>query len=104
MTDKIAQNFAKFHQSNPHVYELFDRFTRQMMASSAVGSAKLIFERLRWELMLRTDTEAPKLNNNYTALYAREWEKRNPARKGFFKKRVRRKHTTDSTEFDEAAE
>lgn len=100
MTDQIQANFASFHAQNPIVYQLFDRYAREMLTAVGKGSAKLIFERIRWELTIKTTMDAPKLNNNYTALYARLWEQNHPQHAGFFSKRVRRKHTIDSTEFD----
>jgi len=100
MTDRIAENFEKFHAENPHVFEMFSRFAIEMWLRREHGSASLIFERMRWEFMLDTGHDAPRLNNNYRALYAREWEGRNPNRRGFFRKRIRRANTIDSTAFD----
>ena len=103
--DRIAENFAEFHAENPQVFNLFDRFTRQAIAAGHKrGSAKQVFERIRWETAVYKDDLIGrlKLNNNMTALYARLWEERNPEHRGFFAKRKRRAHTFDSTEFAEA--
>ncbi len=105
MVDQIAINFGIFHRKNPEVYELFDRFARKMLRGSKHGAAKLIFERIRWHVTVDVITEdPPKLNNNFTALYARLWEERNPTHIGFFRKRERRTDTVDSTDFDLAEE
>lgn len=96
--DKIAQNFWRFHIEHPDVYRMFDHYTRIMIDSGLRnGSAALVAERIRWETTLRgTGRGVVKLNNNYRALYARLWEERNPERKGFFRKRVRRDQSADS--------
>lgn len=89
--DKIQEDFERFHAHNPRVYRLFDRFTRECIAKGQRrGSAKAIFERIRWEYQVELrDSLAtvPKLNNNYTSRYARLWCEFNPEHKGFFRKR-----------------
>lgn len=96
--DLIQRNFERFHQDNPHVYALFDRFARELMARGQHGSAKLIFERIRWEMRITTATDQPvKLNNNYSSRYARLWERRNPHHEGFFRTRRLSEQTSDST-------
>lgn len=88
--DEINEAFWAFHEANPEVYNLFDRFTRELIgARYPHGSAKLIFERIRWETMVLTRGSGPvKLNNNFTSRYARLWEHRNPQHKGFFRQRA----------------
>lgn len=82
----MRETWERFHAENPHVYRLFERF-----AFEAIGAgrerfgAKAIWERLRWELGVRVvGAEAPKLNNNHTAYYAREFVRRNPKHAGLF--------------------
>lgn len=103
MTDRIAIDFEAFNIENPRVYELFDRFTRELIrAGREHGSAGLIAERIRWETTIDFDrSKQPplKLNNNYWALYARLWESNNPQYKGFFHKRERRSVTVSSTRY-----
>lgn len=103
MTDKIAIDFEKFNIENPRVYELFDRFTRELIrAGRDTGSASQVTERIRWEATINFDrTKEPplKVNNNYRALYARLWESNNPEHKGFFRKRERRSVTVNSTRY-----
>lgn len=88
--DKINEAFWAFHEKHPEVYQLFSEFTFQLiLAGYEHGSAKLIFERIRWETMVRADAKGPvKLNNNYTSRYARLWEHRNPLYPGFFRRRA----------------
>lgn len=68
----IHDAFMVFHKENPHVYELFVRFARELMkAGKRKGSSKLIIERMRWEMIIQTRDVDFKLNNNYTSRYAR---------------------------------
>lgn len=86
--DEINEAFWKFYQEHPDVYELFDRFTWQLIKRGYDrGSAKLIFERIRWETMFRAPGPV-KINNNFTSRYARLWEHKNPEHKGFFRHRA----------------
>lgn len=97
MTDTIARNFARFNADNPRVYEWFDYFTRQLIASGHKnGSAKMVCERIRWETHVATVGTPVKINNNYTAMYARMWMKYNPSHAGFFRLRARSEDTADS--------
>ena len=100
--DEIHEAFWRFHRQNPEVYALFDRFTRQLIAAGYErGSAKLIFERIRWETMFRAPG-AVKLNNNYTSRYARLWEGQNPKHKGFFRTRALNPFSVNSVRVPEA--
>lgn len=67
----IAEQFAIFHDINPHVYDNLVRMARDLVARGhqRVGVG-MLFEVLRWSSM-RTDSEAWKLNNNYRSHYAR---------------------------------
>lgn len=73
-TDGIQSQFADFHAANPDVYDRLVQMTEQLVARgrTKVGM-KMLFEVLRWEHLLRTtDPNSDfKLNNNYTAHYAR---------------------------------
>lgn len=71
---KIESAFLEFDRKNPHVWALFCRFAQQMIERGhKTLSAKLIFERMRWEVMMTTTDPSYKLNNNFTAYYARKW-------------------------------
>lgn len=69
----MAERFEQFHGDNPHVYETLVRLAREWVV--ATGQHKLgtkaLFERARWELAIATSDPDYKLNNNYTAYYAR---------------------------------
>ncbi len=95
--DRIQANFEKFHAENPHVYQLFCRFTQQMRDSGCEhGGAKMIAERIRWETGVVTTSDPPvKLNNNYTSRYARMWM-RDYRCAGFFRIRELAAKSVDS--------
>ena len=81
--------FLAFHQANPIVYQLWDKFTREALAKGQerVGAA-LIMERIRWETSIvlvdaRPDGGTLKINDHHKAYYARLWMKNNPEHKVF---------------------
>lgn len=83
--------FERFHRDNPHIYRLFDRFAREVIAKGhRQFAARAIFHRIRWETMVVTTGEDFKINNNYSAAYARRWMQDNPEYEGFFRTRATR--------------
>lgn len=101
--DQIDEDFWRFHGLNPEVYELFDRFARELIrAGHRHGSANLIFERIRWETAIDPNGGEPvKLNNNYRSRYARLWENRNPRHRGFFRTRALNPVSSNATHVPE---
>lgn len=91
----IEKRFWAFHLSNPIVYRLFSKFTKEAAQVTNHYSAKAVYERIRWSLDFETtettinpDTNKPlKLNNDFTAHYARLFMQRNPELDGFFRTR-----------------
>lgn len=68
----IAERFEEYHRANPHVFRLFKNYSAQALDRGYTRfSAKAVFERLRWHYQMETQGDAFKLNNNYTAHYAR---------------------------------
>ena len=68
MTDK----FWDFHANNPHVYCEIVKLARQLKVRGHTRYAmKGIFEVIRYHRALATTDAEYKLNNNYTAYYAR---------------------------------
>ena len=77
--------FANFHHRNPHVYDMFESFTLQLIgAGHRRGSAEMIINRMRWETALETTEIQFKINNNYKPLYARMFAFLNPEHEKFF--------------------
>lgn len=66
-----ADRFAAFHAANPRVAEAVEVMCRQWLARHPKVGLKAVFERLRWESGLSTVGDCWRLNNVYTAYYAR---------------------------------
>jgi hypothetical protein len=96
--DRVDQSkFEEYHRDNPQVYEMFKRFTFEKISRGAkhVG-AKAVLERVRWETSVSGD-DGFKVNNNYTAAYARLFAKDFPQHKDLFRTRKARiQHLQDS--------
>jgi hypothetical protein len=72
-SNPALRQFLEFHEANPHVYEILVRLAREWVRRTGrhrIGVA-ILWERMRWELSVQTTAEAPKLNNNHRAYYAR---------------------------------
>ena len=77
-----------FDAANPAVYIEFDKAdTRLIETGVRHYGAKAIFEYLRFGTAVRGRGDIFKLNNNYTAYYARKWEENHPEYAGFFSMR-----------------
>jgi hypothetical protein len=87
----IEQRFEAFHKLNPHVYALIvDIAVDLKNRGFKKCGMKLIFERLRWLYAIQTQGGQYKLNNDYTAYYARLVMHREKALDGFFRLREQR--------------
>lgn len=82
----IKEAFAEFHKSNPKVYTYFKVYFNYLHKRKGWMrvSAKLIMERVRWEVIIKTGDPDFKINNNYTAHYARLFVKEHPEYKKCF--------------------
>lgn len=70
----LLDKFNKYHEANPHVYEMFKRFAWEaIQAGRKTLSAKFIFERIRWETEVSAKGDEFKVNNNYHSYYARHF-------------------------------
>jgi hypothetical protein len=75
-----------WHQKNPHIYELFKRFTFEAIeAGQEQSGAWLIVGRIRWETAVVTRGEDFKISNDFIAYYARHFMAEFPEHRGFFK-------------------
>jgi hypothetical protein len=77
------EKFIAFHRASPRVWRLFERFALQAAKTGRNYGAKCIMERIRWEEEIENDT-AFKVNNNYTAMYARLFAWKYPEHKDMF--------------------
>jgi hypothetical protein len=67
------EKFWAFHEANPQVMANLERLARRRIAAGRTHlSMKKLWEDLRDEYLERTTGDVFKLNNNYTAYYARE--------------------------------
>ncbi len=80
----------RFDAANPHVYQALRDMAMWLKDQGKQAGIKLLFEQLRWLALIQTDGEAYKLNNIYTALYARALMEQEPRLDGFFEIRERR--------------
>jgi hypothetical protein len=89
--EPIEDRFQRFHAANPHVYRELVRLARALKVRGfGYAGMKSLFEQLRWQWAWRTKgQERYKLNNSYTAHYARLIMKREADLDGFFRTRER---------------
>ena len=83
--------FARFHEANPHVYEALKYVALWAVRNGRKLGMKAIYERVRWEYNLQTADEPYRLNNNYTAHYARLLMEQEPELAGYFEIRKSKK-------------
>ena len=87
-----ADNFEKYHEENPAVYEMFKKFSIQIAAKRERFSAKCIFHRVRWETAVGNYPSDYKIDDGWISHYARKFVKDFPQHKDFFQFR-HRKHS-----------
>ena len=87
--EEMRQACIAFHAQHPEVWELFVKFTFQMIERGfAHYSIAAIWERIRYEKDAGGDgTIEFKLNNNHRAYYARLFHHDHPEHDGFFRTR-----------------
>lgn len=67
----IKKCFDNFHKKNPKVYDMFLRYAFEILKKEKKISSKLIINRIRWEVYMETDGEPYRINDAFTAHYAR---------------------------------
>jgi hypothetical protein len=86
--EQIRTRFEEFHDDNPQIWELFERFTLLLINKGFRHySADAVVHRIRWHTAVDTGSEGEKINNNFTAYYARFFHQEHPAHRGFFRSR-----------------
>lgn len=81
------QDFVRFDTENPAVYRIFERFAMEAHRTGRAVGAKMIWERIRWYAHVETQGDCFKLNNNYTAFYARKFMVAHPETADMFETR-----------------
>jgi hypothetical protein len=74
---KYEKRAATWLMLNPQAYLYFNAYAMQMVNAGQKFGAKLIAERIRWEVKLKRVGDF-KWNNNYTSEVARTWAEKNP--------------------------
>lgn len=83
----LQASFDRFHAANPHVYTALRYVALWCVRNGRKMGMKAIYERVRWEYSVQTDEEPYRLNNNYTAYYARLLMADEPELAGYFETR-----------------
>lgn len=83
----ILEKFLQHHKENPHIYELFKRFSYEAKSRWSHFGAGAIFERMRWETDAHSADGQFKLNNNFRSCYARLLIEEESMFKDFFETR-----------------
>lgn len=86
--EKMRADWFKFKADHPEVGAELERLAMQLRARGFKRySLKALFEVLRYHRAIDCRDGEFKLNNNFTAFYARELMARNPELEGFFELR-----------------
>lgn len=89
-SDPIEIAFWDFHHENPQVYDALRRLAFQLVDRGHEHyGIKALCEVVRFKHVMATNDPAFKVNNNFTALYARMLMKNEPRLDGFFEVRER---------------
>ena len=79
--------FCQYHKDNPQIYMKFKKLALHLINKGRKHyGAKAIFEVIRYNTVIEGNDDF-KVNNNYTAFYARLFEQDHPQYGGFFSKR-----------------
>lgn len=100
-TPRLDAKFRRFHSQNPHVYSHLERLAFKLRNRGVQRwGVKALWEVLRYELALNTDEPvgAYKLNNSFTAYYARLLMERNPEDLADFFETRERQHPPESVD------
>ncbi len=86
--EEIECEFKKFHAENPHIWEMFVKYTKDLTdAGLQHYSARGVMHRVRWEAGIKSSSDPFKINNDFTPYYARLFMREFPKHDGFFKTR-----------------
>lgn len=92
------ERFLRFHAASPHVYRLFEKFTKEAASKGKKVGARAVWERMRWELYFETSRDGDyKLNDHFTPYYARLVMLRNEQLAGYFETRDKRFDVDEAT-------
>lgn len=105
LQETVAERFAAFDEQHPEVWDYFCRFTFELVRAGHLhNSADAVLHRVRWETAVGggfAGGEAFKINNNYSAYYARKFHETYPEYQGFFRTRKSRADQAHEAASDE---
>ncbi len=95
---KWAIIFFKYHEDNPHIYELFKKFTFEAIerGHKHFGSQTVI-NRIRWYTNIETKGDPFKINSNVSAYYSRLFMKQFEEHDDYFRTRQVRDNSKSLT-------
>jgi len=80
--------FEAFDEANPKIWELFKKYAHALLRRGITHwSADNILHKIRFETAVKGKGDTFKINNNFSAFYARKFLNMYPACKGFFELR-----------------
>jgi hypothetical protein len=96
----LSERFAKFDAAHPDVWQSFVSVTRDLIAAGKTRySADAILHVVRWHRATSTAGQEFKINNNFSACYARKWADTHKDAAGFFATRVSQADASPDDEF-----
>jgi hypothetical protein len=101
----MRQQCIAFHKEHPEVWDLFVKFTFELIKRGFQHYAAQhgVFARIRWETDQADVDGNPmfKINNNYSAFYARRFMRMHPRHDGFFRTRTQTSRVERATNLPE---
>ena len=90
--DPVERGFFRFHKANPAIYRMFAKTARTLKRAGVKKvSSRLVIERVRNCIFFKAKGETEiRINNNFTALYARLIMRQEPDLAGFIRITKRR--------------
>jgi exodeoxyribonuclease V alpha subunit len=96
MKKKRFERFCEFHTDNPHVFDLFVKFSRDAQhAGRTKLGARMVGERIRWFTTIETVSDDYKINDHFWPYYSRMLMLSYSEFAGFFERRNSRFDATD---------
>jgi hypothetical protein len=87
---ELENEARKFVAAHPEIWRLFLRFTHELIGAGREHySSDAVLHRIRWYTAVESHGEEFKVNNNFSAVFARWFHDAYPERAGFFRTRQR---------------
>ena len=90
MKQSIDQSFHEFHRGHTEIYNLFRQYALYLIndkGKKKIG-AKMIVERIRWNVFVNVTDADYKINNSHTSRYARMFIDEYPQYASYFELRT----------------